>query len=137
MHVLYHDHQLPIKIQRENTSCIYILSVFSFVYIVTCYYQPVLQILVQYSDPHFNSQFKIFHFGAIVKSVKFSNLLKLHTGLVVSIGTNPTFKVFFHRPYKRRHLWINLPCAVRKEELIVCGHSLRLRSTTQILMTYG
>ena len=46
------------------------------------------------------------------------------------------FVYFCHHPYERRHLWIDLPFAVRKAELICCGPSLRLKSTKQILMMY-
>ena len=46
-----------------------------------------------------------------------------------------SFVYFYHCPYKRRHLWINLACTVRMAELICCGPFFRLKSTKQILMS--
>ena len=43
------------------------------------------------------------------------------SGVVKKVGNN--------HPYKHRYLWINLPCAVRKLELILCGPSPHLKST--------
>ena len=40
-----------------------------------------------------------------------------------------TMCIFYNHPYTCRYLWINLPCAVRKAELILCEPSLCLKST--------